>query len=238
VDRTTLRERLLLRLGNRPDATTTLLDGWLNDGLLDLCTKRVMIRSLELGPITSVVPSASVSTYGIPTDPDNQPLLALTHIEQKDGPQPWNGEATRRLLPWEGALESMLDAIARREVQADDAPVRYIVYGTSFIVFPIPGTTKAADLSWEIYGHRRPFMGPNGNDSSNIEAEWHYAISLIAAEHAFRDLGDEERAQIATQEFKDWYEGRETARRVERRFNASKGGARPHPAYFSRRTGV
>lgn len=238
MDRATLRSRLLLRLGNRSDATTALVDGWLNDGLLDLCTKRVMVRSLELGPITSVVPTASVSTYGIPTDPNSQPLLALTRIQQKDSAQPWNGEATRRLLPWEGAFESMLDAIARREVQADDAPVRYIVYGTNFIVFPIPGATKAPNLSWEIYGYRRPFMGPNPNDSPNIESEWHYALGLVAAEHAFRDLGDEERAQIAAQEFKDWYEGRDTARRIERRNNAAKGGARPHPAYFNRRTGV
>jgi len=238
VDRTTLRERLLLRLGNRSDATTTLLDGWLDDGLLDLCTKRVTLRSLELGPITSVTPSASVSTYGIPTDPNSQPLFAITRFQQKDSAQPWNGEATRRLTPWEGALESMLDAIARREVQADDAPVRYMIYGTNFLVFPVPGATKALDLSWEIYGQRRPFMGPNGNDAPNIESEWHYAVGLIAAEHAFRDLGDEERAQAAAAEFKDWFEGRDTARRVERRFNSSKGGARPHPAYFSRRTGV
>lgn len=243
MTRAQLRDKFFLRMGRRSEVSdVTVQDGYLDNGLLDLATRRYSLRSLMVGPIQSLNPTNATESYTIPNDSDGRPLFAIMHIVQHDSDGATSGKGgtnTRRLLPWEGSIELMFDALARRVISDSDAPVRFAMFNsTTFFVYPSPGAVAVSTLTWDIYGYRRPFMGPNPNDAPDLDLEWHYPIALVAAIQAFRDLGDEERAAGVEQELTMWYAQRDSAPRIERRFSRQRGGARPHPSYFNRKTGV
>lgn len=215
--RAVLRSDLLYRLGNRTEVTTTQLDQWLNDGLLDLCTKRVTLRSLE----------TASNAYTTAVNEVNRalPATAFALIEVED-------QTNKFVLSrFPGGWREYLWA---RQRALPGKPVYFIEFGGSRFWYPtIDGAYSLTD-----YFYARPTFGANAGDSPLIESEWHYAIELIAAEHAFRDLGDLERAQQATQEFSAWLAGRDTPTRRTHRTTVPSHGVRPHPAYRDRRTGI
>ncbi len=215
--RQTLRSDLLYRLGNRTEITFTQLDNWLNDALLDLTTKRVHLRSLEtLG---------DVFVTGVNEVSRNLPSGAFSLIEVED-------QTSKFILSrFPGEWREYLWA---RQRVSPGHPVYFIEFGGARYWYP---ATDAA-YSMVDYYYARPTFGPNPTDSPNIESEWHYAIELIAAEHAFRDIGDMERSQVASQEFTAWLAGRDTPTRRTRRTTVPPHGVRPHPAYRNRRTGI
>ena len=215
--RTILRSDLLYRLGNRTEITTTQLDQWLNDGLLDLTTKRVHLRSLEA--------TGDLYVTGVNEVSRALPATAFALMEVED-------QTSKFVLSrFPGEWREYLWA---RQKVSPGHPVYFIEFAGSRYWYP---QTDAA-YSMVDYFYARPTFGPNPGDSPNIEAEWHYAIELVAAEHAFRDLGDLERAQLATQEFGSWLAGRDTPTRRTRRTTIPPHGVRPHPAYRDRRTGI
>lgn len=212
-----MRADLLYRLGNRTELTTTQLDQWLNDGLLDLCTKRVHLRSLES---TSDPYSTSANEISRAL-----PATAFSIIEVED-------QTNKFVLSrFPGGWREYLWA---RQKAPAGKPVYFIEFGGSRFWYPQVDAT----YSMTDYFYARPTFGANPADSPNIETEWHYGIELVAAEHAFRDIGDLERAQGATQEFNTWLAGRDTPTRRSHRTTVPMHGIRPHPAYRNRRTGI
>jgi len=217
MNRTTLRSDLLYRLGNRPELTTTQLDGWLDNGLLDLTTKRVHLRSLETlaAPFNTAANDVSAAL----------PAGAFSLIEVEDLTSKFV------LSRFPGEWREYLWA---RQNASPGHPVYYIEFGGSRYWYPkVDGIYSIQD-----YYYARPTFGPNGADSPLIEVEWHYAIELVAAIHGFRDLGDVERAATAEQEFQAWLSQRDTPLRRTRRTAVTPHGIRPHPASRNSRTGV
>jgi hypothetical protein len=215
--RTVLRADLLYRLGNRTELTTTQLDNWLNDGLLDLCTKRIHLRSLETvaDPFTT---TANDTSAPLPAN-----AFSLMYVE--DQTNKFN------LYRWPGEWWEYLWA---RQNASPGPPKYFIEYGGNRFWYPqVDGAYSIVD-----YFYARPTFGANPGDSPNIETEWHYAIELIAAIHAFRDTGDLERSQSAETEFQAWLAQRDTPTRRTRRMTIPSHGVRPHPSYRNRRTGV
>lgn len=215
--RTVLRADLLYRLGNRTEITTTQIDQWLNDGLLDLTTKRVHLRSLETiaAPFQTAVNDI---TAPLPTG-----AFSLMFVE--DQTNKFN------LYRWPGELWEFLWA---RQNASPGPPKYFIEFGANRFWYPqIDGIYTIVD-----YYYARPTFGPNPNDSPLIEQEWHYAIELVAAVHAFRDLADTERSQMAEQEFQAWLGQRDTPTRRTRRATVPSHGVRPHGSYFNRRYGT
>lgn len=215
--RTTLRSDLLFRLGNRTEITTTQLDNWLNDGLLDLTTTRVHLRSLE-SSTTAYTTSPNESNRVLPAG-----AFSLTQVEDLTN--------LFVLSRFPGEWREYLWAKQRA---TPGKPIYFIEYGGSRYWYP------QIDAAYSLIDHfyARPTFGPNPGDSPNIESEWHYGIELVSAEHAFRDLGDRERAQEVVGEFQVWLAGRDTPTRRTRRGNVPAHGIRPHPAYRNWRTGV
>lgn len=215
--RATLRADLLFRLANRPDVTTTQLDNWLNDALLDLTTKRVHLRSLEtLAP--SFQTAANDISAALPTG-----AFALIEVEDQT--------SKFVLSRFPGEWREYLWA---RQNASPGHPVYFIEFGGSRYWYPqVDGVYTIQD-----YYYARPTFGPNATDSPNIETEWHYAIELLGAVHGFRDLGDLDRSARAEQEFQAWLQQRDTPTRRTRRTTVNAHGIRPHPGYRNRRTGV
>ena len=188
-------------------------DKWLDDGLLDLCTRRVHIHTLEraASPITSV---ANQAAYSRPTN-----SFSILYIEDTTN--------ARVLSRFAGGFEEYLQT--KRNATTDPVPTMFTEFGSSFYVHRAPSVST---ITWVPYVYVYPTLGSADTSVPDIPADWHYAVELVAAEHAFRDLGDEERAAALAQEFDRWLMMRDTTRRQTARFNVPRaGGARAHPDY-------
>lgn len=217
-----LRTLLTRRLAFRTDLTTADIDTYLDQGLLDLATLRMQLRSLEgtANPITSTVGTIS---YPIPTGAP--PVFAILHLE----------DTVNKfvLYRFPGGMHDFL--IAKQASQANGVPRFFIEFGPNFYVGPQPPDGTSI---WSPYIYNRPSMGSDPSNSPNIESELHYGVALLAAEHAFRDIGDEERANNCATEFQGWLSGRDTPRRMTARFDRPAGGVRPNYHWRDMRTGT
>jgi len=202
----------------RADLTDTDYDKWIDDGMLDLCTTRVHLRSLEAQG-DPVATSVGVTSYNIQSD-----FFSIMFIEDATN--------LRVLTRFNGGFREFLDS---KQVAQQGQPTRFIEFGNKFYVLDPPEGV----FSLVPYGYKRPAFSTAGDSGvPNIETEWHYAIELIAAEHAWRDLGDEERAAAAENEFQTWLGKRDTPTRASARYNIPQVRTRPHPMLRNPRTGV
>ena len=218
--RSQLRTALTRRLGNRTEFSDADKDKWLDDGLLDLCTRRITLRSLERigSPVSSQV---GIANYPRPTD-----AFALHYLVDTGN--------SKVLDAFEGTFEAYLKAIQQEQPTASTIPTHFAEWGNNFYVFNTP---QVATITWTPYYYARPSMGTGANDSPDIEVEWHYPIEIIASQHAFKAIGDEERANAASQEFDQWLLQRDTNRRNTARQKSPLRGVRPLSTRSSR-TGV
>lgn len=224
-----IRNALQRRITTRSDLVNSDFDKWIDDGLLDLATRRVQLRSLEGAAIAGPSLTAGVYSYAIPTTTPAT-IFALMAV--------WvyasSATAGVILKPWDGTFQTMLDSLANSQGQAGARPAYYMLHGTSFFVYPVPETTYSSLL----LPYYRPFLDTGDSSVPTIEPEWHYAIELLAAEHAWRDLGDEERAAAAEAEFGAWLAMRDTPLRAAKRYDPRNIMAKPHPSARNPRTGV
>jgi hypothetical protein len=210
--RTALKRRI-----PRTDIVDADFDKYINDGLLDLCTTRVWLRSLEYQG------SAVATTVGGTQYPLETTFFALTFVEDTTN--------KRVLERFDGGFREFLDA---KQNAQNGKPTRFVEFGSNFYILDPPD----AIITLVPYGYRRPLLASGDSSTPNIEEEWHYAIELVAAEHVFRDLGDEERAAAASQEFDKWLVKRDTPVRHAARHNNPAKLLRIHGSYINRRTGV
>jgi len=202
----------------RADLTDTDYDKWIDDGMLDLCTARVHLRSLEAVG-TNVVTTIGITSYVIQTD-----FFSIMFIEDSTN--------HRVLTRFNGGFREFLDS---KQVAPSGQPTRFVEFGPNFYVLDVP----AGLYTLVPYGYKRPSFSVAGDSGvPNIEPEWHYPIELIAAQHAWRDLGDEERAASAESEFQAWVAKRDTPTRASARYNIPQVRTRPHPSLHNPRTGV
>lgn len=200
------------------DISDAQYDSWIDDGLLDLATRRMQLRSLEGAP-TTVALSAGTYQYLIPTSTPT--IFAITDLAI-----PSVGVV---LQYWNGTFNTMLQALIGVGA-ANAQPSQYIVRGAYFYVFPTPDTSYTAYL----YPYYRPSFSVAGDSGiPTIEEEWHYAIQLIAIAHAWRDLGDDERAQGAENDFMAWLNLRDTPVKANTRYASPKMRVKMH-SYLTR----
>lgn len=195
------------------DISDAQYDSWINDGLLDLATRRVQLRSLE-GIATTGTLSANVYQYPIPTT--SPTIFAITDLALPD--------VGFVLQYWNGSFNTMLQSLIAVGATTG-TPKQYIVRGNYFYVFPSPDTT----YTYSLYPYYRPSLGSGDTAVPSIEEEWHYAIQLVAAEHAWRDLGDDERAAGAENEFGAWLGMRDTPVKANARYASPKMRMKMHP---------
>lgn len=221
ADRTALRAAVKRRLANRSDITDADLDRWLDDGLIDMTTQRIHIRELEaIGvPIASQV---GVAAYTIPAT-----AFSILYLVDTTN--------SRVLDRYPGTFENFLRAQQAESPTTDDVPTHFIEFGSQFHVTLTPQVTT---INWTPYVYTYAVFTSETSAVPGIPAFYHYGLELVAAQHGFRELGDEERAQIAEQEWLSWLGKRDSARRQTTRFNAPTRGVGPHPASINRRTGV
>jgi hypothetical protein len=222
-DRAALRSALLDRVASRTDATVAKLDKWLNDGLLDLGTRRIHIRELETVG-TPVSSSVGTAAYSLDSGDDS---FYIRYIEDTTN--------LRVLDRWPGTFQSYLKAKQNEAPTVDTVPTFFLEHGNQFFVFNTP---QVATINWTPYIYVRSSMGVASNAVPNINEEWHYGIEILAAAHAFKDVGDEERAIAAEVEWNAWLAQRDTARRGSKRFNIPVRGIQPHGSWIRRRRGI
>jgi len=192
-------------------------DHWLDEGLLDLCTRRVHIHSLERAA-TSITSTAGTAAYSRP--PGSFSIMFLEDATNQ-----------RILSRFPGGFEEYLQA--KRNATTDPTPTMFAEFGPNFYVWRTPSVDT---IVWVPYVYLYPTMAAADTSVPDIPSDWHYAIELVAAEHAFRDLGDEERAMAVAGEFDRWIAMRDTTRRQTARFNVPRaGGARMNSAYLTMR---
>jgi hypothetical protein len=218
--RAQLRTALSRRLGNRGEFTDTDKDKWIDDGLLDLCTRRVTLRSLErIG--TPVASQVGIADYARPPD-----AFALHYLVDTGN--------NKVLDHFEGTFEAYLKATMSEMPTVDTVPTHFAEWGPKFYIFNTP---QVNTITWTPYYYARPSLGTGANDIPDIEVEWHYPIEIIAAAHAFKDIGDEERSNASSTEFDQWLLQRDTNRRNTARQKSPLRGVRPLSTRSSR-TGV
>lgn len=216
MTRADLRTLLKRRLGNRFDVDDTVADVYLNNGLLDLATVRVTLRSLERAcqPVST---TAGVVQYSIEAN-----AFVVLFVEDTTN--------KRVLTRFAGGFYEFLQY---RQSAQNDKPSQFVEFGTNFYINPPDGA-----YSLTPYCYMRPTFNTAASAVPDIETEWHYAVLLIAAQHAFRDFGDDERAAGTEQEFQAWVAKRDTAKRATDRFNVPQRGVMPAQAWMPGRLGV
>lgn len=202
----------------RSDLVDDDYDKYLDDGILDLCTKRVWLRSLEHQGAT-ITTSIGVSQYTI-----ESVFFSITYIEDVTN--------KRRLERFDGGFSEYIEA---KQYAQNGKPTRFVEFGPNFYVLDPPDSDAYSLIP---YGYKRPAIGSGPTGMPNIEPEWHYPIELVAASHIFRDLGDEERAGGAEAEFDKWLSMRDTPIRHANRHDTPVRNIRIHGAYHNKRTGV
>lgn len=224
-----IRNALKRRITLRTDLTDPDYDKWIDDGLLDLATRRVELRSLQGSSFAGPDITISQTSFTIPTTAPatifSLNAIVVYETSATDG-------AT--LIPWDGTFQMIVDAQVRSQGVGLGRPAFYLVYGTSVMLWPIADKTYHTLL----FPYYRPALASAESSLPSIELEWHYAIELIAAEHAWRDLGDEERAAAAESEFSAWLAMRDTPVRQQKRHDPRNMKAKPHPLMRNPRTGV
>ncbi len=216
MTRAELRLLLKRRLGNRSDVTDSVADLYLDQGILDLTTVRVSLRSLELvGTPISTVANLDAYTY-------DSTAMAILYIEDTTN--------SRKLTRYPGGFDDYL--LEKQSITAAK-PSRFIEYGSKFFI-----NEPDAVYTLQPYYYLRASIGTADGASPTIEPEWHYPIILAASILALHDFGDDERAGSVEQELSAWGARRDTARRITARFNRPSGGVRPHSAWLPGRTGV
>lgn len=222
MTRADLRTLLQRRLAFRTDLATSDFDSYLDQGLLDLATLRMQLRSLE-GSSAPISSSAGTISYPIPTG--TPPVFAILHLEDTVNKSV--------LYRFPGGMHDFL--IAKQASQSNGVPRFFVEFGANFYVGPQPPDGTSV---WTPYIYNRPSMGTDPASVPNIESELHYGIALLGAEHAFRDVGDEDRANNVMQEFQAWIAGRDTPRRMTARHDRPAGGVRPNFSWRNLRTGT
>lgn len=225
MTRLQLRDALKRRLGNRSDVTTALLDLYLDQGLFDLATKRVILPSLET-TAAAISSAVNVGVYPRPTV-DSQAVFVILHLEDTTN--------KRVLTRFEGGFSEYLAAKANEQTSTAAIPSRFVEFGDKFHVLPTP---QVATISWTPYVYKRPFLGTADAAIPNIEPEWHMAIIYFATAFGFRDLGDEVRAVEAEGVFDRWFAARDTPKRAQARNTWPAGGVKPHGSWLNSRSGT
>jgi len=226
ADRVTLRNSLKKMTGSRTDDFTDAeFDVFLADGLLDLGTRRLEIRQLQAvgTPIASVIGAASYSVSL--ASPDTFTINYLVDTVNK-----------KVIDYWDGTFEDFLRAQQNEMPTVETVPDKFIVYGTKLYVFQTP---QVNTISWLPYIYKRArFVGSGDAAVPNVEEEWHDAIKILAKKRTFVELGDDERAANAENEFMAWVNLRDTPNRQQKRYKATTRGVRPHPSMVQSRLGV
>lgn len=165
-----MRTNLKFRLANRTDITNAQLDTWLNEGLLDLAT-RVRVRQLETEDATKVL-VAGAHTVTMPTN-----MIAALDIRN----------ATQNIpmlyIEWTKLRQIRI---------VTGTPRQWSVWGGTIY---LDKDASAAD-SLNIFGIIRPSWGAGDAATPGIDDELEYGIYLLAAKHAWVDLGDIDRANM------------------------------------------
>lgn len=220
LTRAFLRTQLGRRITSRTDVTNTDIDQWGDDGLMDLCTQRIEIRSLQgVGsPLTTVIGAASVSR---PTG-----VFSVRFLEDTTNQQV--------LTRFPGGMYEFLQG---KQHSAGGPPTQFLEDGPSLFLLPVPDGV----YTFTPYTYNYPTWGADASAEPSIEREWHYGVLLLAEAHAFRDLGDEERANAIDGqggEFERWLMRRDTAIRRTRRHDIPIRTLRPEVARRNSRFGV
>lgn len=223
--RAQFRSALSRRLG-RTDMTNTDLDKWIDDGLLDLGTRRFTFRELEgvgsIGPLVN-----SLAAYTRPAD-----AFAIQFIE--------DNFTRRTILQWPGSMQALDQASFGHTTVADDKPAYFKEYGTLVILFPAPGSAHAGlGQSITTFHYKKPSMGTDPANTPNIDDYWHKGIELLAFKYAAADLQDDERSARAEAEWQEWFTTRDTPKRHSDRVQIPTMPIRAHQSWVrNRKTGI
>jgi len=219
MNRNEARIRLAQRLGNRGDVTAALIDPWLNEALVELTTRRVEIQELQ-GTSNVITSQVGVTGYSRPAD-----AFAVRYLEETT--------QDRLLDRFPGGFE---DFLREKQNSTNAEPTRFGEWGNQILLLPPP---DLATYSYTPYVYKLATWGSAAGDSPTIGTAWHRGILLLAEMIAFQDMGDDERASKAQQEFEVWLGQRDTSMRQMRRFNVPTRGVQPAGATMrDPRTGV
>lgn len=208
-------------LGNRTDLTDSDYDMFLDDGLFDLTTRKIHLLSLErVG--SPIFTSANKANYPVPDG-----AFAILHIEDTTN--------KRTLDRFAGGFEDFLRSRQNQTPADGNPPTQYSEFGTEFWLGP---AAPNGVITLVPYYYARATWGTAVDATPGIEAEWHYAVLLMARIHAAQDIGDETRLGLAAAEWQAWFAQRDTSRQMQRRHNVPAGGVRPHPSLRDRQFGV
>lgn len=202
LTRESLKTRLLLRLGGRTDVDD-LINTWGDEGLINLCSRRLEIRSLQAvgTPITT---SPGSATIAIPSN-----AFAVRFLEDVT-----NDRVYRR---FDGGMFEFLQA---KQSAGQEVPAQFIEDGNLIYMLPIPNGV----FTINPYIYTRATWGTDPASQPSIEQEWHHGVLLLSAMVAFEDLGDEERTAAAKAEFEMWLAERDTPVRRTQRTNIMQRG--------------
>ena len=168
--RSVLRTKVRYRMSNRTDLTSAQLDQWLNDGLIDLCS-RVRVRQQE-GTDTSKTFTVGSNTVAMPTT-----MVAVLDIRNTTLDQPLD------YIEW---------TVHRKLKITSGTPRIWTVWGTT-MYFDKNATTANA-LS--MFGILVPVWGAGDTATPPIDDQLEYGVELLAAAHGFRDIGEEAKAAM------------------------------------------
>jgi hypothetical protein len=207
-------------LGNRADATdASLLNTWLDAGLSELTTRRIEIQELQ-GSTSPIISQIGVSNYARPAG-----IFSIRYLEETTG--------ARVLTRFPGGFEEFLRA---KQNATNGIPSQFGEWGGQFFLLPPP---DLATYSYTPYVYNLATWGTSAGDTPSIGTMWDRGVLLLAEMIAFQDLGDEDRAMAAEQQFETWWSQRDTSMRQARRFSAPTRGIQPTNATRrDHRTGV
>lgn len=210
MTRTTARQRLARRMGNRTDfstATGSDADVYLDAGLLELCTR----RGIEINELRSAG-SSVLTSIGAPSVSRPAGIFALRLLEDVT-----NLRVYRR---FNGGLFEFLQA---KQSASTGPSYQFVEDGALIYLFPIPDGV----FTLIPYVYNYPTWGTDPTNEPNIDKAWHEGALIVAAELAFRDYGAEELATAAQAEYSEWLGMRDTAFKRSQRAETPLKGIQP-----------
>jgi hypothetical protein len=175
------RGTLNMQLGARPDVDNGMLETWINDAYLDICS------SLEIDELKGSLPLTLVV---------GQPLYLLPRAVRAIREVGVIDAATYSTAGGRKLAQSDL-ARYRRNSTLSDEPREYFRESKMLVLWPTPKTIRTLSLDVWI----RPLKLVADTDSPILPEEWHEAIALNARSKAHVDLREYERAAVAENSF-------------------------------------
>jgi hypothetical protein len=162
-------------LGGRDDIEQDMLDGWINDSYLDVCTS---VDIDEMKGSLAIETVAGQPLYTLPYVVSSTQGAALIDSGLNDGGWPLGKVDKSAYRDWP-------DKSGR--------PETYFREGDLLILYPTPDKSYFVSLDIRI----RPLPLADDDDSPILGQEWHRPIRLGARQKAFDDLQEFEKAPIA-----------------------------------------